>query len=156
MKEYIKQAMRTCPNPGDPEAMMNHAGFGLCAEIEEVFSAWGDRNHLLRELGDVLWMCAEMAAALRVSLWPEHVDRSIRSLASQIAGILQKKYQGHPVYRSEVQELLCGIVGGIQTIAENVESSLEEIEEINITKLEKRYPTGFSTDLSLSRADDDI
>lgn len=71
--EYQKLAMRTCvsPVPWHNEAVMNHGVFGLCAEAGEVASIFqkyyqghghplNKEEHLKKELGDCLWMIAEI------------------------------------------------------------------------------------------------
>lgn len=53
------------------EEMKNHAVFGLCSEAGEVASLFQkvyqghemDKDHLIKELGDVLWFIAEVCTA---------------------------------------------------------------------------------------------
>ena len=69
--EYQKLAMRTCAFKSDIYHNLNatkHAVFGLCAEAGEVAGIFQksyqgheiDQDHLMKELGDVLWMLAEL------------------------------------------------------------------------------------------------
>lgn len=77
LDEYQQQAGRTDPYPpGSRDAMLNGA-LGLAGEAGEVVEAVKkhifhghalDRQALMRELGDVLWYVARLAAALGISL----------------------------------------------------------------------------------------
>lgn len=72
--EYQKQAQRT--SSGDHERVLNGvlglAGeSGECADLVKKCLFQGhvlDRDHMIEELGDVLWYCAELATGLDVSL----------------------------------------------------------------------------------------
>src|SRR5690554_6566424 len=77
MNEYQKQAGRTAPPPaGSNRGLMSHAP-GLVGEAGEVAEAVKkhlfhghdrDREAVAKELGDVLWYVARMAAAVGVDL----------------------------------------------------------------------------------------
>ncbi len=105
--EYQTLAMRTC-SVQDPYQQVHHAVFGLAAEAGEVagilqkgYQGHGfDKKHMVKELGDCLWMIAECAYALDVKL--------------------------------------------------------DEVMQINIDKLKARYPEGFDAEHSLHRAEGDI
>lgn len=76
--EYQKLAMRTCNLLYDDwhNDMVCHAVFGLTSEAGEVaglFQKWYqghelDEEHLMKEIGDCLWMIAELCTAIGVSL----------------------------------------------------------------------------------------
>lgn len=76
--EYQKLAMRTCNFQHDDryDDMVCHAVFGLTSEAGEVaglFQKWYqghelDEEHLMKELGDCLWMIAELCTAYGFSL----------------------------------------------------------------------------------------
>lgn len=101
--EYQKLAMRTCNEPD-----LNHAVFGLASEAGEVSGIMQktfqghefDKEHMKKELGDCLWMIAEVCSALEINL--------------------------------------------------------EDVMEMNIEKLKKRYPNGFETEKSINRMECDI
>ncbi len=70
--EYQKLAMRTCSIPPDwHNDMVCHAVFGLTSEAGEVagiFQKWYQGHavsdeHLKKEIGDCLWMIAELCTA---------------------------------------------------------------------------------------------
>lgn len=75
--EYQKLAMRTCNLLHSPlEDMVCHAVFGLTSEAGEVagiFQKWYqghelDEEHLMKEIGDCLWMITELCSAYGFSL----------------------------------------------------------------------------------------
>lgn len=71
--EYQKLAMRTKSIPdADTGAMINHAVLGLTSEAGEVAGIFQkvyqghevDPDHVMKELGDCLWMIAEACTAM--------------------------------------------------------------------------------------------
>lgn len=109
VNEYQKQAMRTL-NPGlDQKDVLVNSVMGLCGESGEaidIVKKWLmqghklDKEHLIKELGDVAWYLAEAATALDVPL--------------------------------------------------------ETVFQMNLDKLNKRFPNGFDTDDSIHRKEGDI
>lgn len=76
LNEYQKLAARTISNDLTPLGQLRHGLFGLCGEVGEVHSLFQkeyqghslDKEHLLKELGDCLWMIAEICTATEVDL----------------------------------------------------------------------------------------
>lgn len=75
--EYQKLAMRTCSIPEENKGdRLKHGLFGLAAEAGEVCGIFqkvyqgheADNEHLKKELGDVIWMVAEICEASGFSL----------------------------------------------------------------------------------------
>lgn len=109
INEYQKQAMRTL-NPGlDQKDVLVNSVMGLCGESGEaidIVKKWlmqgheQDKEHLIKELGDVAWYLAEAATALDVPL--------------------------------------------------------ETVFQMNLDKLNKRFPNGFDTNDSIHRKEGDI
>ena len=70
-KEYQKLAMRTCSINDDNKSMMYHGVFGLASEAGEVAGFLQkiyqrhilDEEHLKKELGDCMWMIAEICTS---------------------------------------------------------------------------------------------
>lgn len=76
-KEYQRLAMRTCNIPySQKKDMIRHAVFGLASEAGEVSGIFQkeyqghtvDAEHVKKELGDCLWMIAELCTALDFNL----------------------------------------------------------------------------------------
>lgn len=74
--EYQKLAMRTCSVSDNKGKMLLHGVFGLAAEAGEVSSIFQkeyqgheiEGEHVKKELGDCLWMIAEICTAFGFSL----------------------------------------------------------------------------------------
>ncbi|PGF00905.1 nucleoside triphosphate pyrophosphohydrolase family protein [Bacillus toyonensis] len=78
--------------------------------------------------------------------------------SSEIADIIKKAiYHGHgfegKLSKHEIAKELGDIMYYVSIMAEEVDYSLQEIAEININKLAKRYPEGFSVEASINRVD---
>lgn len=69
-----------------------------------------------------------------------------------------KKYifQGHPLNREHIAKELSDCAWYLAVAAEGCGYTLEEIINMNVEKLRKRYPDGFSVEKSLHRAEGDI
>lgn len=109
VNEYQKLAMRTLNKALTPKEILINGVMGLCGESGEAIDIVKkhishnhplDKEHLIKELGDIAWYLAEVATVLNVSL--------------------------------------------------------EEVLKINIEKLKKRYPDGFSEYNSINRQAGDI
>lgn len=90
--------------------------------------------------------------------WLENVQHSLLMLASEvgeIAGTYQKfVYQGHDVPKPEdTAKELGDVLWAMSNLADLVGYSLEEIAEMNIAKLRKRYGESFSEEGSVNRLD---
>lgn len=106
--EYQTLAMRTCAVKPDKDKMLMHAVFGLAAE------------------------------------------------AGEVAGILQKQYQGHTVDANHLLKELGDCLWMIAEACEALDYSMDECMMLNIVKLRARYPDGFDAEHSLHRAENDI
>ena len=78
------------------------------------------------------------------------------SEAGEVSGILQKTYQGHEIDFEHVKKELGDCLWMIAEACDAFGFSLDEVMELNIEKLRKRYPKGFSSENSLHRAEGDI
>lgn len=77
VNEYQRLAMRTLNTELDKDSVLINGVMGLCGESGEaidIVKKWFaqghklDREHLIKELGDIAWYLAETATALDVSL----------------------------------------------------------------------------------------
>lgn len=85
-----------------------------------------------------------------------HAVFGLTSEAGEVAGILQKAYQGH---LGSVEHLMKEAGDCLWMIAElctAIGVSLEDVMQLNIDKLRARYPDGFDTEKSLHRAEGDV
>lgn len=72
--------------------------------------------------------------------------------AGEVSDILKKyKFQGHPLIEEEIALELGDIAWYLVLTGYAIGYSLEEILEMNIKKLKKRYPEGFEEEKSVNR-----
>lgn len=107
-KEYQKLAMRTCSINNDNKSMLYHGVFGLASE------------------------------------------------AGEVAGLLQKVYQGHEFDEEHMKKELGDCMWMIAEICTALDFSLDDVMQTNIDKLKARYPDGFDPDKSLHRKEGDV
>ena len=90
--------------------------------------------------------------------------RSLANCAMGLAGeagectdIIKKHlFHGHELDREHLAKELGDVAWYIAVGAEVIGYDLETVLQMNVDKLRARYPTGFSTDRSLYRAEGDI
>lgn len=85
-----------------------------------------------------------------------HALHGISAEVGELHGIYQKGYQGHDVDDEHLKKE-CGDI--LWMLAEYCTANgwdLNEIAEMNIDKLYKRYPNGFNSEESLNRREGDI
>lgn len=149
----------------DPRDMAIHAVLGLVAEVSEFLHALcsGDEEeHVQKEIGDVCWMIAELCTANGwkmnevVSFHSNDVEALNLTCTDRICSIYQKTYQGHPVDEEKVKSCLKSIWGGLMGCCAQHGWKMQDILDINIKKLRKRYPDGFKVENSLQRAEGDV
>lgn len=85
-----------------------------------------------------------------------HAVFGLNSEAGEIAGILQKLYQGHEFDEIHIKKELGDCLWMIAEACEALDFDMDDIMQTNIDKLEARYPDGFSADRSLHRKKGDI
>lgn len=85
-----------------------------------------------------------------------HAVFGLNSEAGEVAGILQKEYQGHPIDNEHMKKELGDCLWMIAEACEACGFSLDDVMETNINKLRARYPDGFDAEHSLHRKAGDI
>ncbi len=86
----------------------------------------------------------------------QHAVFGLCSEAGEVAGIFQKVYQGHDIDREHLKKEMGDCLWMLAELCTAYDFDLNEIMELNIEKLRKRYPDGFSADRSLHRSEKDI
>ena len=75
----------------------------------------------------------------------------------EVADLVKKAtFQGHALDKEHIAKELGDVAWYIAVGAQAIGYDLETILQMNVDKLKARYPTGFSTDRSLYRAEGDI
>lgn len=85
-----------------------------------------------------------------------HAALGLSSEAGEVAGILQKIYQGHSFDRVHLAKELGDVLWMVAEACEALGMQLSSVAEMNLAKLRARYPHGFDPERSLHRAEGDI
>lgn len=85
-----------------------------------------------------------------------HAVIGLNSEAGEVAGILQKEYQGHEIDPEHLKKELGDCLWMIAEACDALDISMSEVAQMNIDKLRARYPEGFEVERSLNRAEGDI
>lgn len=85
-----------------------------------------------------------------------HAVFGLASEAGEVAGILQKVYQGHDFDKEHIKKELGDCLWMIAEACEALDFSMDEVMQLNIDKLKARYPEGFTAERSLHRKAGDV
>lgn len=85
-----------------------------------------------------------------------HAVFGLASEAGEVAGILQKQYQGHPVELEHFKKELGDCLWMIAEACTALDIYIDDVMQTNIDKLKARFPDGFSAERSRHRAENDI
>jgi len=78
------------------------------------------------------------------------------SESGEVAGLLQKIYQGHGYEEEHMKKELGDVLWMVAEICTAEGYELDDIMAMNIEKLKNRYPDGFESSRSIHRAKNDI
>lgn len=92
---------------------------------------------------------------LEIDEMTQHALHGLASEVGEIHGIFQKVYQGHALDKLEVKKELGDLLWFIAELATSAGWTLDEIANMNIAKLMKRYPDGFDEERSLNREEEE-
>lgn len=77
--------------------------------------------------------------------------------AGEVIDMLKKyMFQGHPLDTEHIAKELGDCLWYLAVCAKGAGYTLDEIAQMNVSKLRKRYPDGFEVEKSLHRAEGDI
>ena len=85
-----------------------------------------------------------------------HAVFGLNSEAGEVAGLLQKEYQGHKFELEHITKELGDCLWMIAEACEALGITMEDVMITNINKLKLRYPDGFDPERSINRAKGDI
>jgi NTP pyrophosphatase (non-canonical NTP hydrolase) len=106
------------------------------------------------------YQIAAMRTSSKTILPSEHLMNGALGLAGEageVADIVKKAtFQGHTINREHIAKELGDVCWYIAETANAIGYDLETIMQMNIDKLMKRYPDGFSADRSQNREDGDL
>lgn len=86
----------------------------------------------------------------------DHAVLGLNSEAGEVAGLLQKSYQGHSYDIDHMAKELGDCMWMIAEACEALGFDMDYVMALNIEKLRKRYPNGFDVEHSLHRKEGDI
>jgi len=91
------------------------------------------------------------------SSWTERINNGALGLngeSGEVADIVKKfMFHGHDIDDDKLKKELGDCLWYIAQICESRGYSMEEVASMNIAKLRKRYPDGFSSEASLNRVE---
>ncbi len=74
--------------------------------------------------------------------------------AGEVADLIKKsQFHGHNVDKEDIAKELGDVLWYLSNIARLAGLSLDEVARMNIEKLKKRYPEGFSAEASVNRVE---
>lgn len=85
-----------------------------------------------------------------------HAVFGLASEAGEVAGIMQKVYQGHEFDKEHIKKELGDCLWMIAEACEALDFSMDDVMQLNIDKLKARYPEGFTAERSLHRKAGDV
>lgn len=102
--------------------------------------------------------------AMRTAAIPEedkesrltHAALGLASEAGEVAGLLQKEFQGHERDKNHIKKELGDCLWMIAEACEALDFDMDDVMQLNIDKLKARYPQGFTAENSLHRKEGDI
>ena len=85
-----------------------------------------------------------------------HAVFGLCSEAGEVAGFLQKTYQGHEMNQDHLIKELGDCLWMIAEACDALDVTMDDVMYRNIEKLHKRYPEGFEVERSLHRKEGDV
>lgn len=98
--------------------------------------------------------------AMRTASHDSHASKRNHALhglvgeIGEIHSIYQKAYQGHEIDHGKIKHEVGDLLWFIAEYVDAMGWDLDDIMELNIEKLKKRYPEGFEADRSVNRGDE--
>lgn len=181
--EYRALARRTQDPTLSPREKLAHAVLGLCSELHEAdleltALLFGNpeftndtKTRLALEIGDCYWMVAELCdyldseidvplfsspyrGKIRHTTLPRVGEADFRSTVADLCSMAQKTFQGHKLDNIlRAKRAPSVIASRLEILAEKSGFDTPTILHMNIEKLKKRYPDGFSAERSVNRED---
>lgn len=163
--DYQKLALRT-NNPKDiylnpPAFQLLHGVMGICTEVGEVFENQLAENpaNMIEEIGDTFWYIAISCDAISFNMEDLSDARPEQSpyeglviWSGKIMDSLKRALAyGAEIDEEEVMTMLSHLVANLKLLASDNDLEIEEILELNIEKLRRRFPHGFTQEQALNR-----
>lgn len=143
-----------CPSYYD---YLNAEDYPNCSSCEECWNQEWTKPEITRL--DAYQMEAMRTCNIQYGEQDEMMRHAIFGLCSEsgeVAGILQKIFQGHEFDKEHFKKELGDCLWMIAEACTSVYATLSEIASMNIQKLRERYPDGFDPEKSKNRKEGDI
>ena len=85
-----------------------------------------------------------------------HALHGMSAETGELHGLYQKCYQGHKAAVDHIQKEVGDLLWFIAEYCSAWGWTLDEIAQMNIDKLRKRYPDGFAAERSINRKEGDV
>lgn len=122
---------------------------------ERPYTKWGDKVMTGNEYQKLAMRTCSIPRDRKEDM-ARHAIFGLASEAGEVAGIMQKKYQGHEIDIEHMKKELGDCMWMIAEACEAFDISLDDVMQTNIDKLKARYPEGFDPERSLHRDKNDI
>jgi NTP pyrophosphatase (non-canonical NTP hydrolase) len=160
LKEYQKNATRTCVDLGSEKLNLSHMVMGMCTELSELQDAIENEDsvNIGEELADFQWYLGNYNTLRGYeytesrALIPAYDINDLYYTVSELQDVI-KKYVAYDKEINEKSEkpLLFTLQHLIDSLYLKYELNQEEYLEKNINKLKARYPDKFNTKDALDR-----
>ncbi len=171
LEQYKKECTRTIKVLPTLEENMLHVAYGISTEVGELHDiykkelAYGkqiDIVNLKEELGDILWYVlngltfCEITDSNVIEIQQEidsHENDTelltcIQYLSESSCNIMSNLYQ---VDKNDIKYRFSGVLFNVLSICQCYKFDIEEIMDMNINKLKKRFPEKFTQEAALNR-----
>lgn len=161
-EKYQELAIRTLPPATEPGGELHTLALGFSGEIAEFMCAKTEEARI-KEMGDCYWYLAcimhrfnnfeEIRAELLVNQFDD--DAMDLLIIAGLAGDVVKKHTGHKhkLNVADLADLILSAKVRMERICKAWAMRFEEVAEVNIAKLRKRYPDGFTVEASINRVE---
>lgn len=166
LHEYQIAAERTMGSETSAEARLINSVLGIAGESAEIAKEMHSQNLglVLEECGDLLWYIAQLHKACGESIgdtvirplnWGEqNAMRELWSLSGMMADTAKKRYfHGKVVSDFQFVSLARGLAQVVYCILKLQGTTVEEACDLNVAKLLKRHPHGFTHATANAKAD---
>lgn len=158
-EEYVNKSKRTRVDLGSVNANISHMLLGIGGEYLKEFLPAAtkkiiDRAEVLDESGDILWYLANYCDLSKAGFYILKPDQSLT--LGECIGILLEEHKKDIAYGKKSDGILCQtavstILSKLDAVFKTLDSSLEEVFDLNIAKLKIRFPDQFSSDLAINK-----
>lgn len=158
--EMVKNLFKPLPTLGEE---LHHATTGLAGEVGELMAAVS-RDNILEECGDLEFYLEALLQKLPPASLPDQMGFSVAPVGvlltvlsivgAQLLDLSKKSWiYGKPVPVQELHEQAASFRALLDQFYGYIGIHRDGVRLLNQTKLMKRYPTGYTNEAAIARAD---